>query len=138
MVNRHIDSIMALGQEVSVLADGGYVKIPLPTTTSIYPYLIAKYTPSTNCKSEYYELIHTTRRNLAQIDPSMEEDILWYNYKEFLYDLFNSIDRNTFKPEPINITDIPLLVKKLFDYDKAIVKELIAKYENVRKYTKQI
>lgn len=138
MVNRHIDSIMALGQEVSVLADGGYVKIPLPTTTSIYPYLIAKYTPATNCKPEYYELIHTTRRNLAQIDPSMEEDILWYNYKEFLYDLFNSIDRNTFKPEPINAADIAFLVKKLFVYDKAIVKELIAKYENVRKYTKQI
>ena len=121
----NLDSFLGFGTSVDMVNnDGAFVMLHFVKEDTVVAYLICRVVkPTKDISKLYYQIVHSSRDKLIDIEPSITNDLLYLLYREILLDTYDEFGDYA-EVEYLETSEAEHLIE---DFHKKFDRELITK-----------
>lgn len=136
----NLDSFLGFGTSVDMVNnDGAFVMLHFFKEDTVVPYLICRVVkPTKDISKLYYQIVHSSRDKLIDIEPSITNDLLYLLYREILLDTYDEFGDYA-EVEYLEASEAEYLIE---DFHKKFDRELITKakhkLKSMQKHLRQL
>ena len=136
----NLDSFLGFGTSVDMVNnDGAFVMLHFFKLDTVVPYLICRVVKPTEDSSKiYYQIVHSSRDKLIDIDPLITNDILYLLYREILLDTYEEFG-DLADVEYLEVSKVENLVENFHKkFDRELITKAKHKLKKIEKHLRQL